>query len=72
MGKDNKKPTDKQKIDVEKIDLERFKEKTADKPGTLTFPHSVGGVVIKPEDKGKSKVVQLRPCNSKLKARWTS
>lgn len=55
MGKDNKKPTDKQKIDVEKIDLERFKEKTSDKPGTLTFPHSVGGVVIKPEDKGKIK-----------------
>ncbi len=31
------------------------KDKTTDTPGTLTYPHMIGSVVIKPEDKGKIK-----------------
>ncbi|MGB3588517.1 MAG: DUF2452 domain-containing protein [Tunicatimonas sp.] len=47
--------TRKQKIDVDRIDLEREQEKTTDQPGLIAFPHTVGGAVIKPEDKGKIK-----------------
>ncbi len=43
------------KIDIEKIDLEKMKEGTTDKPGTLAFPHHSGSALIKPEDKGKIK-----------------
>ncbi|MFY7786842.1 MAG: DUF2452 domain-containing protein [Thermoflexibacteraceae bacterium] len=42
-------------IDVSQIDLEKMKEKTAENPGLLPYAHSVGGVVIKPEDEGKIK-----------------
>jgi hypothetical protein len=44
-----------QKIDIDKIDLDDLKEKTAENPGLISFPHSVGGAVIKPEDKGRIK-----------------
>ncbi|MFP4089780.1 MAG: DUF2452 domain-containing protein [Cyclobacteriaceae bacterium] len=43
------------KINLDHIDLEKEKEKTTDMPGTLAFPHTVGGAVIKPEDRGKIK-----------------
>lgn len=43
------------KIDPNKIDLDELKEKTAESPGLIPFPHSVGGAVVKPEDKGKIK-----------------
>jgi hypothetical protein len=43
------------KIDIDKIDLDDLKERTAENPGQISFPHSVGGAVIKPEDKGKIK-----------------
>ena len=41
------------KIDIENFDLDELKKKTTDTPGLLSFPHTVGGAVIKPEDKGK-------------------
>ena len=41
------------KIDIEQFDLDELKEKTTENPGLLSFPHTVGGAVIKPEDKGK-------------------
>ena len=47
--------TQKQKIDVERIDLEKEREKTAEQPGLIAFPHTVGGAVIRPEDEGKMK-----------------
>jgi len=31
------------------------KDKTAENPGLLAYPHHVGGIVIKPEDNGKIK-----------------
>jgi hypothetical protein len=30
-------------------------EKTTENPGTLSYPHSVGGAIVKPEDQGKIK-----------------
>ncbi len=45
----------KNKIEVDKIDLEKEKEKTTETPGLIEFPHTVGGALIKPEDKGKIK-----------------
>ena len=45
----------KNKIDIDKIDLEKEQEKSADNPGIIAFPHNIGSVVIKPEDKGKIK-----------------
>ncbi len=47
--------TEKNKIDITKIDLEKDKDKIADLPGLLAYPHQVGSQVIKPEDKGKIK-----------------
>ena len=41
------------KIDIDKIDLDELKEKTTENPGLISFPHSVGGAIVKPEDKGK-------------------
>lgn len=46
---------EKNKIDIDKIDLEKEKEKAAENPGTLAFPHNVGSAVIRPEDEGKVK-----------------
>lgn len=43
------------KVDINNIDLDEMKEKSSDYPGLISFPHSVGGAVIKPEDKGKIK-----------------
>jgi len=42
-------------IDISKIDLEKLKDRTTDSPSLLPYAHTVGGVVIKPEDKGKIK-----------------
>ena len=44
-----------EKIDLNSIDLEDLKEKSSDNPGLISFPHSLGSAVIKPEDKGKIK-----------------
>lgn len=46
-------------IDVEQIDLEKLKEKVAEDPSTLPYAHTVGGVIIKPEDQGKIKANAL-------------
>jgi hypothetical protein len=43
------------KIDIDKIDLEKMKEGTTDKPGTIEFPHHSGSAIIKPTDRGKIK-----------------
>lgn len=43
------------KIDTDKIDMEDLREKSAENPGLISFPHSVGGAVVKPTDKGKIK-----------------
>lgn len=40
-------------IDITNIDLDKLKEKTAENPSLLPYAHTVSGVVIKPEDKGK-------------------
>ncbi len=42
-------------IDVDKIDLEKEREKITENPGLIAFAHTVGGALIKPEDKGKIK-----------------
>ncbi len=44
-----------QKVDLDHIDLEKLSEKVSENPGVIPFAHSVGGAVIKPEDKGKIK-----------------
>lgn len=41
------------RIDIDQIDLDELKEKTSENPGLLSFPHSVGGAIVKPEDQGK-------------------
>jgi hypothetical protein len=43
------------KIDPNKIDLEDLKEKTAENPGLISFPHTHSGALVKPEDKGRIK-----------------
>ncbi len=43
------------KINLDHIDLEKEREKITETPGTLAFPHTVGGAIIRPEDKGKIK-----------------
>lgn len=43
------------KIDVDKIDLDELKDKSTENPGLISFPHSVGSAMVKPEDKGKIK-----------------
>ena len=43
------------KIDLDRIDLEKMSEMVTDNPGLISFPHTVGGAMIKPEDKGKIK-----------------
>lgn len=35
------------------------KEKTTDTPGTLSYPHTIGSIVVKPEDKGRIKTRAL-------------
>lgn len=42
-------------VDLASIDLERNRDKIAELPGLLPYPHTVGGALIKPEDKGKIK-----------------
>jgi hypothetical protein len=41
------------RIDIDQIDLDELREKTSENPGLLSFPHSVGGAMVKPEDQGK-------------------
>jgi hypothetical protein len=43
------------KVNLDQIDLRKEKEKITETPGTLAFPHTVGGALIKPEDRGKIK-----------------
>ena len=43
------------KIDLNEIDFEGLKDKSSDIPGLISFPHSIGSAVVKPEDKGKIK-----------------
>jgi len=45
----------KNKVNLDHIDLEKEKEKITENPGTLAFPHTVGGAIIRPEDQGKIK-----------------
>jgi hypothetical protein len=40
-------------VDLSNIDLDKMREKTAELPGLLPYAHTVGGVVIQPEDRGK-------------------
>lgn len=49
MGKAGK------KIDLDNVDMERMGDMVTANPGTIAFPHTVGGAVIRPEDKGKIK-----------------
>lgn len=43
------------KVDLEQVDMDRMAEMVTDNPGLIHFPHTVGGAMIKPEDKGKIK-----------------
>ena len=43
------------KVDLTSIDLEKERDKITDLPGLIKFAHSVGGALIKPEDKGRIK-----------------
>lgn len=43
------------KVDLENVDMDRMADMVTANPGTIAFPHTVGGAVIKPEDKGKIK-----------------
>jgi len=45
----------KNKIDLDQIDLDRLNDMSVENPGLVSFPHTVGSAVIKPEDKGKIK-----------------
>ncbi|MEQ8241238.1 MAG: DUF2452 domain-containing protein [Cyclobacteriaceae bacterium] len=49
----------KNKVDISKIDLEKEREKITDMPGLIEYAHTVGGAIIKPEDKGKIKGVSV-------------
>lgn len=40
-------------IDISQIDLDKLKEKTTEIPGLLPYAHTVSGVSIKPEERGK-------------------
>ena len=43
------------KVDLEQVDLERMGEMTTKNPGLITFPHTLGSALVKPEDEGKTK-----------------
>jgi len=43
------------KINLENIDLEKERDKIAENPGLISFPHTVGSALVKPEDQGKIK-----------------
>ncbi|MCU0391114.1 MAG: DUF2452 domain-containing protein [Thermoflexibacter sp.] len=59
MQEINKENKEVRQIDVEQIDLEKLKEKIAENPSLLPYAHTVGGVVIKPEDQGRIKANAL-------------
>lgn len=42
-------------IIVSEEDIEFLKDKVTDNPGTIAYPHHIGSIAIKPEDKGKIK-----------------
>lgn len=46
---------DKNKIDITNIDLDKERDKITDIPGILSYPHSLGSQLVKPEDRGKIK-----------------
>ena len=41
-------------VNLDLIDLEKMKEKTAENPGLLPYPHTSGSAVIRPEDMNKT------------------
>ncbi len=43
------------KIDVDQVDMDRMADMVTENPGLISFPHTVGGAMIKPEDKGRIK-----------------
>lgn len=43
------------KVDIEQVDMDRMADMVTENPGLIHFPHTVGGAMIKPEDKGKIK-----------------
>lgn len=43
------------KINIDDIDLEKERDKIAENPGLISFPHSIGSALVKPEDNGKIK-----------------
>ncbi len=45
----------KNKIDLDQIDLDKLKDLSVENPGLISFPHTVGSAVVKPEDKGRIK-----------------
>ncbi|TAH20758.1 MAG: DUF2452 domain-containing protein [Cytophagales bacterium] len=59
MQEINKHNQETRPIDINQIDLEKLKEKVAENPSLLPYAHTVGGVVIKPEDEGKIKTNAL-------------
>lgn len=44
-----------EKVDIEQVDMDRMADMVTENPGLIHFPHTVGGAMIKPEDKGKIK-----------------
>ena len=55
MHKKSRTLNKKNKIDINNVDLNELEDKAAENPGLISFPHSVGSAMIKPEDKGKIK-----------------
>ena len=53
LSENHKRKLKRKKIDIDQIDLEKEKLKTTDSPGLISFPHHIGSVSVKPEDKGK-------------------
>ena len=43
------------KVNLNEIDMERMGDMSTDNPGLISFPHTIGGALIKPLDKGKIK-----------------
>ena len=45
----------KNKIDLDQIDLDKLKDLSVENPGLISFPHTLGSALVKPEDKGRIK-----------------
>jgi len=52
---DNKKKTTGKVMVMSDEELERLRDKITESPSTLPYAHTVGGAIIKPEDKGRIK-----------------